>query len=60
MQPLKQMQDSRPMLDQGDDRALYDRFREEGYLLLRGLIPKETALAAGEEARTYLTAENGM
>jgi len=41
-----EMTDSSYLFQSGDWRALYDRLQQDGYLLVRGLIPRQTVLSA--------------
>ena len=54
---MGELRDCNPLL--GDGAALRDRLAEDGYLLVRGLLPREKVLAARRQVMAHL-AEQGL
>ena len=53
-QAVKEMIDSTELYKSGDCKALYQRFNTEGYLLLRGMVPKDQIQQAHDRIFNHL------
>jgi hypothetical protein len=58
-QRIELLRDSTPLWKAHDYKGLLAELEEQGYIVLRGFLPRDRVLQAGTHARGYLKTDEG-